>query len=83
MLKTHADLEYVACGFFVAFVPTTPAGDDAWRVLAAQTAGTGKVQANHLQTTLNQLRAAGYIVRKAKPQKATIDDDALLDALLH
>ena len=52
------------------------------RAIAKQTEGTGKVLTSHLPGTLNQLRAAGYVVRKAsKPAQAL--DDVLLDALFN
>jgi hypothetical protein len=77
------DLEYMGDGILVAFMPKTPEGNAAWNELARMTDGTGKVFRVHLAATLQQLRAAGYVVRKARPSKASAPDDtALLAALL-
>ena len=70
------DLEYTICGLFIRFVPNTPAGEDAWRVMAA----SDPVLAIHAKAVLAQLRAAGYSVTKAKPIK--INDDELITELL-
>ena len=61
------DLTYTIEGLFTSFIPTSKEGEDAWRQLATQTQGTGKVLTVHLQSTLSQLRKAGYKVRKSKP----------------
>jgi hypothetical protein len=69
-----ADLVYHKQGLFTAFIPQSKAGDDAWRELASQTQGTGKIFTAQLSATLSALRAAGYTVRKAeKPSEKEID----------
>jgi hypothetical protein len=69
-----ADLVYHKQGLFTAFIPQSKAGDDAWRELASQTQGAGKVFTAQLPATLSALRAAGYTVSKAKkPSKKEID----------
>ena len=74
------DLEYIRSGMFIRFVPNTPAGEAAWRELAAQTGGTGAVFAWHHEATIRQIRAAGYSVRKAKPSDIKINE--LLEELI-
>ena len=69
------DLVYRKQGLFTAFIPQSKAGEDAWRELAKQTEGTGKVFTAQLPATLAALRAAGYTVSRAKkPSKGEIDD---------
>lgn len=71
------------CSLFVAFHPETEAGQAAWRELAAHTDGTGKVLAIQLPDMLRRLRAAGYVVAKAKPVRMTdAECDAILEALM-
>ncbi len=70
-----ADLIYCKQGLFTAFISQSKAGDDAWRELANQTAGTGKVFTAQLPVVLSALRAAGYAVSKAKkPSKREVDN---------
>lgn len=73
------DLEYTTSGMFTAFIPNTTAGEQAWRAIAEQTEGTGKILTFHLKATLRQLRAAGYTVKKAKP--VPVDINALMAEL--
>ena len=68
---TH-DIEYINTGF-TRFVPNTPAGEDAWRVM------DGCVLSIHLDNVLRQLRKAGLSVGKA--QHVAFDTDALLEEL--
>jgi len=70
---TH-DLEYINTGMFTRFVPNTPAGEDAWRVM------DGCVLSIHLDNVLRQLRKAGLSVGKARP--AQVNDDELLKELM-
>ncbi|WP_186083661.1 hypothetical protein [Burkholderia gladioli] len=57
------DLSYRASDdMFTMFYANTPAGEEAWRELAAQTEGTGKVLTQHVDDTVRQLREAGYTV---------------------
>ena len=69
-----ADLVYHKQGLFTAFIPQSKVGEDAWRELANQTQGTGKVFTAQLPATLSALRAVGYAVSKAKkPSEKEID----------
>jgi hydroxymethylpyrimidine/phosphomethylpyrimidine kinase len=60
------DLTYIKQGLFTAFIPETLAGETAWRAIAEQTQGTGKVFTTQLPAVLSQLRKAGYAVQVAK-----------------
>jgi hypothetical protein len=78
------DLTYCTKGNFASFMPRSPDGEDAWRKIAAKTEGTGNVYTPHLASTLQQLRAAGYSVHKAKASdlsKVNLDDALLADLL--
>lgn len=74
------DLTYTTDEMFTRFYPETKAGEEAWRVIAEQTEGSGAVFNFQAKATIAQLRKAGYSVRKAKPDKAWTDDE--LDAIL-
>lgn len=77
-----ADLTYRAIdSMFIAFYPNTPAGETAWNVIATNTDGTGKVANAHVESTIQQLREAGYSVTKGDAQDEE-DDDKLLAALV-
>lgn len=67
-MKTF-DLEYINTGLFTRFVPNTPAGEDAWRVMDG-----GAVLSIHAANVIAQLRKAGYGVAKAKKPAQTIDE---------
>lgn len=60
------DLEYLTTGLFTSFFPNTRNGEEAWREIAKQTDGTGKIFTMHLKDTLKQLRKAGLVVKKCK-----------------
>jgi len=62
------DIEYINQGLFSAFIPVSKAGEQAFNQMAVQTDGTGKVLTVHLQSTIQQLKQAGYKVGKAKKQ---------------
>lgn len=73
------DLTY-SCpdGIWTRFFPETPAGEDAWRTMAAADAqGVVAFLAVQVPGVLSQLRAAGLRVCKARPAKA-----GELDAIL-
>lgn len=77
----NPDLTYRAIdSLFTAFYPETPAGETAWRAIAAKTEGTGKVMTQHVASTVEQLNAAGYTVKEGKAGR-TIDDGDLLAML--
>ena len=66
------DIEYMDQGLFTAFLPVSKAGEVAFNQMAEYTDGTGKVLIIHKQSTIQQLRQAGYKVGKAKqPGKVT------------
>lgn len=76
------DLTY-SCpdGIWTRFYPESAAGEDAWRVMAdAMPDGVVTFLPAQVPGVLVQLRAAGFIVRKAKPAKPLSADD--LDAML-
>ena len=78
------DLTYRKQGLFAAFIPETLAGETAWRTIAEQTQGTGKVFTAQLPAVLAQLRKAGYTVQVAKKlTKEEIDKEMafILDTL--
>lgn len=74
------DIEYIDHGMFTSFIPVSKAGEVAFNQMAAHTEGTGKVLSIHKQSTIQQLRQAGYKVGKVKqPGKVTAEqaDDML------
>lgn len=76
------DLHYINQGLFTAFVPVSKAGEEAWNELAKHTDGTGKVFTVQAESTIAQLRKAGYTVRKApKVSVLHISDDDLFNEL--
>jgi hypothetical protein len=64
------DLTYLKQGMFTAFIPESQEGKDAWREIAKQTEGTGKVLTVQLPAVLSQLRKAGYTVKQAEKKSA-------------
>ena len=62
------DLEYIDQGMFTSFIPVSKAGEVAFNQMAEYTEGTGRVLSIHKQSTIQQLRQAGYKVGKAKQQ---------------
>lgn len=62
------DIEYIDHGMFTSFLPTSKAGEVAFNQMAEYTDGTGKVLSIHKQSTIQQLRQAGYKVGKAKKE---------------
>jgi hypothetical protein len=74
------DLTWKRRGMWIDFTPETPAGETAWNTMAAQ--GGATILCFHRDAVVQQLRAAGYIVRKAgKPEPIGMTDDELLAAL--
>jgi len=76
------DLIYMKQGLFTAFVPESKAGEDAWRELAAQTDGTGKVFTHHLKSVIFQLRKAGYTVLRAEKKSAAKTKSEIAEILV-
>lgn len=80
-MRNNADLEYINTGLFTKFIPNTPAGEAAWRVMHADN-GNNVVLTIHAKNVIAQLRKAGYSVAKAKKAPAwTSEDDQLLAEL--
>jgi hypothetical protein len=76
----RSDLSYrVVDSMFTAFYANTPSGEEAWKVIAAQNEGTGKVLSVHVESTIQQLRDAGYTVDAASA--TDVSDDELMAAL--
>lgn len=78
---TKPDLTYsCADGMWTRFFPWTPAGDDAYNVMAkADAQGVVAFASGQVASVLRQLRAAGLTVHKAKPSPPL--SAAELDAL--
>ena len=79
-MSQPADLTYRrSCSLFTMFLPETNAGEVAWRELAAQTDGTGKVLHQQVELTIEALRKAGYSVAKHAETPAAFDDIMLAE----
>jgi hypothetical protein len=74
-----SDLTYKQTGLFVRFYPETHAGGVAWAEMAS-IGDAGVIYACHLDSTLKQLRDAGYRVTKSRSAKK-VDDEALFAEL--
>ena len=70
------DLEYIDNGMFTSFIPVSKAGEVAFNQMAEYTDGTGKVLSMHKQSTIQQLRQAGYKVNKAKKSRKVTAEQA-------
>ena len=70
------DLEYIDHGMFTSFIPVSKEGEVAFNEMAAYTEGTGKVLSMHKQSTIQQLRQAGYKVGKEKKAKEITAEQA-------
>lgn len=77
------DIFYKDEGLFTSFIPESDAGISLWKQLAEHTDGTGKVFTIHAESTIKQMRDAGYTVRKHKPmsKKETDQIYSELDSL--
>lgn len=73
------DLEYINTGLFTRFIPNTPAGEDAWRVMA-ESDGYGAILTIRLVSVLRQIRKTGLTVSKANP--VLVNDEELLEELM-
>lgn len=71
-----SDLTYTDDGMFASFIPVSKAGETAWNEMAKENGGTGKVLSIHAESTIAQLKAAGYKVEKAAPQAPLSAEDA-------
>ncbi len=76
------DLTY-SCpdGVWTRFYPETSAGEEAWRVMAAaDPQGVVAFLPGQVPGVLDQLKAAGYVVAKARPMKPL--EPGEIDAIL-
>lgn len=76
-MAAKPDFTYIDGGLFVTFLPETPAGEKAWREIAAKNDGVANIYFAHAKRFIASLRKAGFIVRKAKKSN-DIDADKLL-----
>lgn len=75
MASSKTDLTYLTTGLFTVFFPESEQGDDAYyHICEVVKNSSAKILTRDLKNTLHQLRKSGYIVRKAKKPKQTIDD---------
>ena len=72
------DIEYMKDGLFVTFFPNTKEGISVWETMEKN--GGRKILAIHTDSVIQQIIAAGYSVKKAKPIKSS-GDDILADLL--
>lgn len=68
-LNKTTDISYRHLGMFTLFMPESPEGETAWNELAEYTEDTGKVLRIHAKSTIDQLKRAGYTVKKAAKVK--------------
>ena len=79
------DLTWISDGLFTTFLVNSNEGLDAYKQIVS-TCGVPKVLDVHRDSTIKQLKKAGYGVRKStakvsKVEDFTEDDLALLDSL--
>lgn len=61
------DITYIKDGLFTVFVSASSAGDKLMSQMMSQNGGSNKVPTIQADATIAQIRARGYVVRKAKP----------------
>lgn len=72
-----------ADGLFTSFYPNTPEGEKAWNIInATPGAEGGKVLAAHAESTIKQLRDAGYTVAEDASAPVSAEEEAALLAEL-
>lgn len=76
-----ADITYRRDGLFTSFCSGSSAGDKLMAQMMSQNEGSAKVLSIHEAQTIAQIRARGYIVRRAAKVTAA-ECDALLAELL-
>ena len=74
-----ADLHYITDSMFVTFIPNTDAGEQAWASMLEQNEGSPKVFRHQFASVRQQLKSAGFVVRKSP--RVTLSTDALLAEL--
>ena len=83
MCRCAPDLVFWRDDVFTRFLPETPAGESAWRVIAEQCDGTAAVLRSQERSILAQLRRAGLvIIHRAPAPSADVDDETLLAELM-
>ena len=86
-VTSDSDLSYTQStdALFITFYPNTSEGEKAWKVMnSTPGAQGGKVLAAHIDSTIEQLRKAGYTVSQAAITSINIQhDDALLQELIN
>lgn len=76
------DVTYLNQGLFTTFFPQTPAGETAWRTMAATKGGEcGTVLTVHLVNVIRQIRRAGLTVAAARKPTSS-DLDAIMSELV-
>lgn len=73
------DLTYTQDGMFTRFVAWTDNGEYIWREIAKENNGVAAVLNSHAQDVINQIRGAGYTVKKSKPTTANEIDRILAE----
>lgn len=66
------DIEYIKRGMFTTFFPNTEEGISVWEIMEKN--GGSKILSIHTDAVIQQIRAAGYSVKKARPIKSSGDD---------
>lgn len=81
-MSNKPDLTYSCTdGYWTRFMPVTDAGISAWEDMCnAMPDGVVAFAPNQVPSVLQQLRAAGFTVHKAKPSKPMTADE--IDAML-
>lgn len=77
---TKCDITYKDHGLFTSFYPESKDGEIAWKQIAEQTEGTGRVLSIFTKQVIQQLRSAGYIVMK-KPKVKEISMEEIFKEL--
>lgn len=65
------DLTYTEDWLFTRFWPETPEGEKLWNEIARQNDGTATVLTIHAPAVIQQIRAAGFKITKARRKKVT------------
>lgn len=72
MKNRKTDLNYISNGFFVTFLPNTDAGREAWNEMRKHDENA-KFPIHMLPSIKQQLKKAGYSVRKEPKNNMSID----------
>lgn len=66
-MEKQIDITYIKDDMFTTFVSASSAGDKLMSQMMTQNGGSNKVPTVQADTVIAQIRARGYVVRKAKP----------------